>query len=154
MDDGHVRLMKRILGIISFSFLLFNFSYANEMLRLKCIPQASGQGSFNFLFNITQNKVIERNEYKVDFPIKSTKSTIAFVESSNPQKGKTPLFRIVIDRYSGEMTLVFYFLSKSEAKKFKRIIKKQYSKTGDKVSSYFIALNEFKEEGILYYNCK
>jgi len=145
---------KKLLSIIIFSLLWCNVGFADQMLRLRCNPEDTGQGVFNFLFNLTQSKVVERNEYKINFPIKSTASTIAFVESSLPQNEKTPLFRVKIDRYSGRMNLIYYQLNNSETKRFKKIIKKQYSKSGDKVQSYIVALNEFKEIGEFYYNCK
>ena len=146
--------MKKLLGILVLGLLLSGNAYADQMLRLRCNPEDTGQGVFNFLFNLTQSKVVERNEYKINFPIKSTASTIAFVESSLPQNETTPLFRVKIDRYSGRMNLIYYQLNNLETKRFKKIIKKQYSKSGDKVQSYMVALNEFKEIGEFYYNCK
>ena len=89
--------MKKLLSIIVLGLLLSGNAYADQMLRLRCNPEDVGQGVFNFLFNLTKSKVVERNEYKINFPIKSTASTISFVESSFPQKGTTPLFRIKID---------------------------------------------------------
>ena len=146
--------MKKLLSIVAIGLLWCNVGFADQILRLRCNPEDTGQGVFNFLFNLTQSKVVERNEYKINFPIKSTASTIAFVESSLPQNEKTPLFRVKIDRYSGRMNLIYYQLNNSETKRFKKIIKKQYSKSGDKVQSYIVALNEFKEIGEFYYNCK
>ena len=148
------QFQKIFLSILVICSLLSGNAYADQMLKLRCNPEDVGQGVFNFLFNLTKSKVVERNEYKINFPIKSTASTISFVESSFPQKGTTPLFRIKIDRYSGRMNLIYYQLNNSEAKRFKKIIKKQYSKSGDKVQSYMVALNEFKEIGEFYYNCK
>ena len=145
---------KKLLSIIVLVLLWCNVGFADQMLRLRCNPEDAGQGVFNFLFNLTQSKVVERNEYKINFPIKSTASTIAFVESSLPQNETTPLFRITIDRDSGRMNLIYYQLNNSETKRFKKIIKKQYSKSGDKVQSYMVGLNEFKEIGEFYYNCK
>ena len=146
--------MKKLLSIVAIGLLWCNVGFADQILRLRCNPEDTGQGVFNFLFNLTQSKVVERNEYKINFPIKSTASTIAFVESSLPQNETTPLFRVKIDRYSGRMNLIYYQLNNSETKRFKKIIKKQYSKSGDKVQSYIVALNEFKEIGEFYYNCK
>ena len=146
--------MKKLLSIVAIVLLWCNVGFADQVLRLRCTPEDAGQGVFNFLFNLTQSKVVERNEYKINFPIKSTASTIAFVESSLPQNETTPLFRVKIDRYSGRMNLIYYQLNNSETKRFKKIIKKQYSKSGDKVQSYMVALNEFKEIGEFYYNCK
>ena len=146
--------MKVTIKILIFYLLFCNISFADQMLRLRCTPEVSGQGPFNLLFNLTQNKVIERNEYKVDFPIKNSSSTISFAESNLPQNGMTPIFRINIDKYSGRMTLVFYNLNKSQAKKFKKVAKKQYSKTRDNVKSYFVALNEFRDLGEFYYSCR
>ena len=146
--------MNKLLPIIIFSLLWCNVGFADQMLRLRCNPEDAGQGVFNFLFNLTQNKVVERNEYKINFPIKSTASTIAFVESNLPQNETTPLFRITIDRDSGRMNVIYYQLNNLETKRFKKIIKKQYSKSGDKVQSYMVALNEFKEISEFYYNCK
>ena len=145
---------KKLLSIVAIGLLWCNVGFADQMLRLRCNPEDAGQGVFNFLFNLTQNKVVERNEYKINFPIKSTASTIAFVEPNLPQNETTPLFRVKIDRYSGRMNLIYYQLNNSETKRFKKIIKKQYSKSGDKVQSYAVALNEFKEIGEFYYNCK
>ena len=146
--------MKKLLSIVAIVLLWCNVGFADQVLRLRCTPEDAGQGVFNFLFNLTQSKVVERNEYKINFPIKSTASTIAFVESSLPQNETTPLFRVKIDRYSGRMNLIYYQLNNSETKRFKKIIKKQYSKSGDKVQSYMVALNEFKEISEFYYNCK
>ena len=146
--------MKKLLSIVAIGLLWCNVGFADQILRLRCNPEDTDQGVFNFLFNLTQSKVVERNEYKINFPIKSTAPTIAFVESSLPQNEKTPLFRVKIDRYSGRMNLIYYQLNNSETKRFKKIIKKQYSKSGDKVQSYIVALNEFKEIGEFYYNCK
>ena len=146
--------MKKLLSIVAIGLLWCNVGFADQMLRLRCNPEDTGQGVFNFLFNLTHSKVVERNEYKINFPIKSTASTIAFVESSLPQNETTPLFRVKIDRYSGRMNLIYYQLNNSETKRFKKIIKKQYSKSGDKVQSYMVALNDFKEIGEFYYNCK
>ena len=105
---------KKLLSIIIFSLLWCNVGFADQMLRLRCNPEDAGQGVFNFLFNLTQNKVVERNEYKINFPIKSTASTIAFVESNLPQNETTPLFRITIDRDSGRMNLIYYQLNNQE----------------------------------------
>ena len=146
--------MKKLLGIVVLGLMLNGNAYADQMLRLRCNPEDTGQGVFNFLFNLTQSKVVERNEYKINFPIKSTASTIAFVEPNLPQNETTPLFRITIDRDSGRMNVIYYQLNNLETKRFKKIIKKQYSKSGDKVQSYMVALNEFKEIGEFYYNCK
>ena len=99
--------MKKIFIIIFLNLYFCNASLADQMLRLRCIPENSNQGVFNFLFNLSEKKVIERNEYKVDFPIKNSSSTISFAESSLPQNGKTPIFRINIDKFSGNMNLVF-----------------------------------------------
>ena len=145
---------KKLLSIVAIGLLWCNVGFADQMLRLRCNPEDAGQGVFNFLFNLTQSKVVERNEYKINFPIKSTASTIAFVEPNLPQNETTPLFRITIDRDSGRMNVIYYQLNNLETKRFKKIIKKQYSKSGDKVQSYMVALNEFKEIGEFYYNCK
>ena len=56
------RMNKKLLSIIIFSLLWCNVGFADRMLRLRCNPEDAGQGVFNFLFNLTQNKVVERNE--------------------------------------------------------------------------------------------
>ena len=80
----------------------------------------------------------------LQFRNKPLERELDYLPSHEFMFSKTPEWRATIG----------FQLNNSETKRFKKIIKKQYSKSGDKVQSYMVALNEFKEIGEFYYNCK
>jgi hypothetical protein len=147
-------MLKKILITLIITFISTNNVFAQKILKMRCEPINPKTGTFNFTFDLQGSKVIQRNEYRIDFPILHSDTNISFVESNYPQNGKTPLLSFKIDRVSNKMTLIYYSLTDRESKIFKEKAKSVYSKTKNLVQSYLIALNDLNEVGEYYYKCK
>ena len=136
------------------SLFLGNSAFANELLKLRCVPQNPKLDTINWLLDLKQKRVIERGVFQVNFPLKVSSSTIAWVETTRQKiKGITTLFEFSYEKKSKILRTFVYQLNNVQVNQFSKDLRREYSKTGDKVSSSLAALTKYKGIKVTY-NCE